>query len=305
MMIECGQQFSRRVLVADHEPSSRRAIVSMLEKIGYAVEVVNDGEAAWQRLQQEDAPQLVVLDGVMPGLAGGEVCRRIRALRREDYAYAYIIVLTPGSEVADVLAAYEAGVDDYMDKPLESQELRFRLRAGERVLALQEKLHFLATRDELTGLFNRRMMLDVMRTELARSRRNGEGFCLGLLDLDCFKQVNDAYGHLAGDAVLCEAAVRVRESVREYDTAGRWGGEAFVVVLSAADAAAGRVVLERIRERISEKMVDLDGVLVEVTVSIGGVVFSADKTIDQLIREADQALHRAKEAGRNRVCFYE
>lgn len=296
---------ARRILVADDEPISRQVLTSMLEKLGYEVEAVNDGIAAWQRLQQPDAPRLVILDWIMPGLEGIEVCRRVRAWRQDDYSYVYMILLTSRSGMQEVVSAYEAGVDDYMVKPFELQDLRFRLRAGERVLDLQEKLHLLATRDELTGLFNRRMMLDVLRSEVARARRTGEPFCLGMLDLDHFKQINDTYGHLAGDAILREAAARMQESVRCYDTLGRWGGEEFLIVMSAADLAAGKVILERVRSSLAAQLVTVAGVDIVVTASLGGTAFKQGDTIDQLIRGADEALYRAKREGRNRVCFYE
>lgn len=296
---------ARRILVADDEPISRQVLTSMLEKLGYEVEAVNDGIAAWQRLQQPDAPRLVILDWIMPGLEGIEVCRRVRAWRQDDYSYVYMILLTSRSGMQEVVSAYEAGVDDYMVKPFELQDLRFRLRAGERVLDLQEKLHLLATRDELTGLFNRRMMLDVLRSEVARARRTDEPFCLGMLDLDHFKQINDTYGHLAGDAILREAAARMQESVRCYDTLGRWGGEEFLIVMSAADLAAGKVILERVRSSLAAQLVTVAGVDIVVTASLGGTAFKQGDTIDQLIRGADEALYRAKREGRNRVCFYE
>lgn len=304
-MSDNGKVPARRILVADDEPISRQVLTSMLEKLGYEVEAVHDGLAAWQRLQQPDAPRLVILDWIMPGLEGIEVCRRVRAWRQDDYSYVYMILLTSRSGMQEVVSAYEAGVDDYMVKPFELQDLRFRLRAGERVLDLQEKLHLLATRDELTGLFNRRMMLDVLRSEVARARRVGEPFCLGMLDLDHFKQVNDTYGHLAGDAILREAALRMQDSVRCYDTLGRWGGEEFLIVMSAADLAAGRVILERIRSSLTDRRVVVAGVEIAVTASIGGAAFRQGDTIDQLIRAADEALYRAKREGRNRVCFYD
>ena len=304
-MSDNGKVPARRILVADDEPISRQVLTSMLEKLGYEVEAVHDGLAAWQRLQQPDAPRLVILDWIMPGLEGIEVCRRVRAWRQDDYSYVYMILLTSRSGMQEVVSAYEAGVDDYMVKPFELQDLRFRLRAGERVLDLQEKLHLLATRDELTGLFNRRMMLDVLRSEVARARRVGEPFCLGMLDLDHFKQVNDTYGHLAGDAILREAALRMQDSVRCYDTLGRWGGEEFLIVMSAADLAAGRVILERIRSSLTDRRVVVAGVEIAVTASIGGAAFRPGDTIDQLIRAADEALYRAKRQGRNRVCFYD
>ena len=304
-MMDNAKASVRRILVADDEPISRQVLTSMLEKLGYEVEAVNDGLAAWQRLQQPDAPRLVILDWIMPGLEGIEVCRRVRAWRQDDYAYVYMILLTSRSGMQEVVSAYEAGVDDYMVKPFELQDLRFRLRAGERVLDLQEKLHLLATRDELTGLFNRRLMLDVLRSEVARARRNGEPFCLGMLDLDHFKQINDTYGHLAGDAILREAAARMQESVRCYDTLGRWGGEEFLIVMSAADSEAGKVILERVRSSLAAHLVTVAGVDIEATASLGGTVFKPGDTIDQLIREADEALYRAKREGRNRVCFYE
>jgi diguanylate cyclase (GGDEF)-like protein len=204
----------------------------------------------------------------------------------------------------------DAGADDYLTKPFHPQELRVRMRAGRRILELQrelldarEELRVQATHDGLTGLWNRASILETLDKELARAQREGHPLTMLMIDLDHFKLVNDSHGHQAGDAVLREAARRIQSSIRRYDTAGRYGGEEFVVVLPATDLAGGMVQAERIRQTIAGEGMTASGKLVEVTCSIGVCAWPASRAGDApvLIHGADEALYEAKRSGRNRV----
>jgi len=184
------------------------------------------------------------------------------------------------------------------------------MRAGWRILELQrelldarEELRVQATHDSLTGLWNRASILETLDKELARAQREGHPLAMLMIDVDHFKLVNDTHGHQAGDAMLREVARRIRSTIRRYDTAGRYGGEEFVVVLPATDLAGGMTQAERIRQTIAGEGVAASGKLVEVTCSIGVCSWPASGPGDAplLIHGADEALYQAKRSGRNRV----
>lgn len=298
-----------KILLAEDDPVSRRGLAAMLRKWGYAVVVTCDGLAAWQALQGEDAPQLAVLDWMMPGMDGLQVCRQVRQLTRESYIY--ILLLTARSRKEDIIAGLDAGADDYLTKPFDVHELQVRLRAGRRILDLQTELiaareaqRQLATHDPLTGVWNRAAILENLHLELARARREGLSVGIIMADLDHFKRINDRYGHLAGDAVLCEAVQRMRGSMRPYDTIGRYGGEEFLLVLPGCDLQEAASVAERLRQCIAESPVRTPEGNIDVTGSFG--VAAAENNsgdVSVLLRAADAALYKAKYNGRNQVAL--
>jgi diguanylate cyclase (GGDEF)-like protein len=248
---------------------------------------------------------------MMPTMDGLEVCRRVRQYESESYVY--LILLTARSQKEDLITGLEAGADDYLTKPFDAQELRMRLRAGQRILNLLEELIFArealreqAQRDSLTRLCNRATVLALLRKELLRAERlhhNGKPTSVSvvLMDLDHFKHVNDTYGHLAGDAVLREAARRMREAVRPYDCLGRYGGEEFLFVFTDCESAAAGALAERLRLGMSQEAMVLAEGQVAVTLSAG--VATSDGTHEALVLvgAADAALYRAKRNGRNQV----
>jgi diguanylate cyclase (GGDEF)-like protein len=302
---EQSERRTNRVLIAEDDPMFRKILTVWLGRWGYRVMVAEDGTAAWNLLQQDDAPELLILDWVMPGIDGPELCRRIR--RSSSTPYQYILLVTARNESQDVVNGLEAGADDYLTKPFDQNELRARLRVGNRILALQadliesrEKLRFQATHDSLTGLWNRASVLDMLHREMDRANRN-EGFTgVLMLDLDHFKRVNDKYGHLAGDAVLKSAADRIAEMVRPYDIVGRYGGEEFLVVLPNCDIEQSRQTAERICAAVGEVPILLGNREIRVTVSIGATACAANTFQEnQLLAIADIALYKAKDAGRN------
>jgi two-component system, cell cycle response regulator len=297
-----------RILAAEDNPISQTMLRSMLTKWGYDVVTAGDGNEAWQVLQSSDAPRMAILDWMMPGQDGVEVCRRLRAAGQEPYTY--ILLLTARSDAQDLVEAIDAGADDYLTKPFNSSELRARLRAGCRIVELQqqlleaqEALRERATHDGLTGIFNRSAIMEILRQELARAAREIKPLSILMADLDHFKEVNDAYGHLAGDEVLREAARRMKSSVRRYDSIGRYGGEEFLVVLPGCDHVESWMLGERLRQAISAESFAVNQVLSPISCSVGCATqpTAADYDADALIRLADCALYGAKYSGRNRT----
>jgi len=296
------------VLIADDETVSRRMLARMLTTAGYEVVAARDGDEAWQILEREDAPRLAILDWMMPGMTGPDVCRKLRGRNREPYTY--VLLLTARTDKQDVVEGMDAGADDYVTKPFEARELQVRLRAGRRILDLQadlvkarEALRDQATHDPLTGLWNRYALLEALEREHSRAAREGTPLAAIMVDLDHFKGVNDTYGHLAGDAVLREAAGRMQAVVRSYDLVGRYGGEEFLIVLPGTSGVNAAQLAERLRAAVAHDPVGHDLLRIPVTASFGvgasGTRPSGDAQM--LIRLADEALYRAKEKGRNCV----
>jgi len=290
-----------RVLLAEDELVSSRKLVAMAKSWGYAPILVNDGSKAWEALQQPDAPRLAVLDWMMPGLDGPEVCR---LLRTRGEPYVYVLLLTSRSDKEDIVVGLAAGADDYVTKPYSPLELRHRLNTGRRIIELQEQIRALARRDALTGLLNRGAVLEVLTSEVVRARREQTPLSIIMVDFDHFKGVNDTYGHLAGDAVLREIARRMSEQVRPYDAVGRYGGEEFLLVLPNCAHDEAVEVAERLRVRAASEPVVFEGTSITVAISLG-LACQARILSDEpepLIAAADAALYEAKRTGRNRFC---
>jgi two-component system, cell cycle response regulator len=297
-----------KILIADDSIVSRHLLEATLHKWGYDVLVACDGAEALELLQREDAPALIILDWMMPGMTGVEVCRRIRERDREPYTY--ILLLTSKSQKEDLIEGMEAGADDYITKPFDQNELQVRLRAGTRLVDLQaqllkarEDLREQATRDSLTRLWNRSSILGELGRELARSERDARPLGIVIVDLDHFKQVNDTYGHLAGDAVLREAARRMQGSIRQYDSIGRYGGEEFLILFPGCGDAECYSQADRLRKQLGQTEMSVNDCALRITASFGVTVAMPGErwTEEALIRKADEALYVAKKSGRNRV----
>ncbi len=295
-----------KILLAEDDFTSRSMLAAILKKWGYDPVITQDGAAAWEELQKPDAPRLALLDWNMPGLEGLEVCRRLR--RKETTDPSYVILLTGRTEKGDIVQGLEAGANDYISKPYDNAELLARIRVGARMLELQsslletqEALAHQASHDALTGLFNRRAILDQLGKELARALRQGGRLSVGMCDIDHFKEVNDRLGHQAGDEVLVAFARILQACLREYDYVGRYGGEEFLIIASNPSAQGVDVLYERLRRQVVETGIQTRAGEVSLTVSIGTAAAAGPATVDQLIAAADTALYQAKAEGRDRV----
>ena len=298
-----------KILIADDDSHALNFLEQILVGWGYEVIAVRNGNQAWQALLSDDAPRLVLLDWMMPEMDGVDLCRKVRSEKKEPYTY--IIVLSARQREESIIAGMEAGADDYITKPFNIDELSVRLRAGRRIIELQSELiaarqifQERASHDSLTGLWNHEEILGILRRELARADRAGN--CVGAImaDLDFFKNVNDTYGHMAGDSVLRGTAQKIRSIVRSYDFVGRYGGEEFMVILPDCNMECAAIFAERIRRFMSnDSMNTLEG-MIPITISLGVAVSCKDTNKadpSSLVKAADEALYQAKEKGRNRV----
>ncbi|MCG5513055.1 diguanylate cyclase [Ectothiorhodospira shaposhnikovii] len=297
-----------RILIAEDDLTSRTLLVSLLEKAGHEVIETRDGMEAWRMLRMPDAPRLAILDWMMPEMDGIDVVRRVRGLRTE--LPTFIIMLTCRDTKADLIHALDSGADDYLVKPFDAGELRARMGVGIRIIQLQEALlqsredmAYQATHDPLTGLPNRRAILEHLERERERCIRNGEMLAIGMCDVDRFKTINDTHGHQTGDEVLCGIAHLLRESVRSYDAVGRLGGEEFLIVAAMPVGADPWQLFDKLRQQLCRTPIVTRAGALPVTLSIGVCAAARDSSLDEMLALADEALYQAKSQGRNRtVC---
>jgi diguanylate cyclase (GGDEF)-like protein len=302
-----------QILVADNNPVFQDVLQKMLSSWGYEVILAGDGPKACALLQADDGPRMAILASSLPGMDAVEICRRIRSLNRLHYVYLLLLTekgatFAPASE--ELLAAMDAGADDYITRPFHSPEFRARLQVGRRIVKLQERLlraheelYEQATRDSLTGLWNRIAIIQILDSEIARATRAGTSLGVIMADIDHFKHVNDTYGHLAGDTVLREATARMSKTMRKYDSVGRYGGEEFLVVIPGCQFAGALAAAERLREAVGSSPYAVPGGPCSTSGSFGLAWTANCDSADpnRLLWEADSALCAAKRAGRNRV----
>ena len=295
-----------KILLAEDSTFYRRMISDHLNQWGFDFVCARSGKEAWKLLTKQDAPRLVLLDWVLPDIEGIELCRRLR--NRPEEQYTYTVLLTAKCQKGEMLEAMDAGADDFLAKPFDPPELKARLLVGKRIVELQHKLisannalHFSATHDFLTRIWNRAEILAFLQRELARARRDTTTVGLILVDVDHFKKVNDQFGHQTGDLVLQEIARRFSHCVREYDGLGRYGGEEFLIILTGCNLATTVRRANEIRTVISNEPILGPHGVIPVSVSMGVSVAEASEDIELLLRRTDTFLYEAKRNGRNRV----
>jgi two-component system, cell cycle response regulator len=290
------------VLVAEDNPVMQTVIKFMLSSWGYQPVLTVNGSEAWEILRGEGAPRLALLDWMMPGVDGVELCRRVRAAGREPYTY--LMLLSGRTDSSDLIRAMEAGADDYLRKPFDAQELRVRLNAGRRIIQLQEQLvaareelRDQTMRDSLTGLLNHAHILAALQEAL----RGDEPVSVLLADLDRFRQINDSFGHPAGDDVLREFCRRFRAVLPSNAALGRYGGEEFLAVLPRCDSSTARALAELLRDAVRTETFTAGAAAFPVTCSVGIACCENPHTSDAptLLRQVDEALFWAKRECRN------
>jgi diguanylate cyclase (GGDEF)-like protein len=290
-----------KILLVEDSYIDRHKVGGYLTDWGLDHVAVGSGTEAVKLLESAEPPTMALLDWLLPGLDGIDICRRIRKLGNGSYIYT--VMLTSKNRKQDLLMAMEAGADDYLSKPVDPSELRARIMAGKRILELQQSLRFAATHDFLTGLLNRSEILAALQREFSRSGREGKSATVILADIDHFKRVNDSLGHAAGDEVLKEVARRMKSDLRPYDVVGRYGGEEFLIILPGCDLPNGVRRAEQIRNQIANEPVHTPAGPVSATVSMGVTVttFGPDLTSAEILQQADVSLYKAKNNGRNRT----
>ncbi|MBN1222824.1 MAG: diguanylate cyclase [Candidatus Aminicenantes bacterium] len=296
-----------KVLIAEDDKTCSTMLEQNLNKWGYDVLKAEDGKKAWKVIQEKEV-QIVILDWIMPKMDGLELSKKIRGQKRNTYIY--IIMLTIKDQQKDIRTGFASGVDDYITKPFDIHELRARLQTGKRIIGLQEqlldsqkKLHEIATHDTLTNLLNRYEILNVLQDEFHRSVREQKPISTIMLDIDFFKNINDAYGHDVGDEVLVEVALRLKKILRRYDKVGRYGGDEYLVVLPNCSMRDATRIAERLRRAVSHEKTETAAGKIHVTISVGCASSENEsmQNIENLVKSSDKAMYHAKNMGRNCV----
>jgi len=297
-----------RIVLIDDDPAIVRLLRAVLASTGMEIIACSTGAEGLEVLDRQ-AWQICLLDRGLPDLDGIEICRRIKADARFD---ARQVIMFSGYDSLDArVEALNLGADDYITKPFHPTEVRARLNAARRVVEMQQQLvdmarqlEELSGRDDLTGIFNRRHFGATLDRAFEHSHRYRRPLSVAIIDVDHFKNINDSFGHQAGDAVLAEVAKRFSQSVRSSDYLARYGGEEFVVLLPETQLEDAMSFSEKLRAAIASAPVPIaEGCALPVTVSVGTACLAHTQfnCPSEMIGAADQALYRAKRKGRNRV----
>ncbi len=296
-----------KILIAEDDLISSKILQRNLLHWGYYVVPARSGAEAWQALQDEEL-RMALLDWMMPGMDGIEVCRKIR--RRKKYKYTYIILLSAKDRKQDIITGLSSGADDYMTKPVNFLELRARLQTGKRIIDLEDKLLFvqkqlkdLASRDSLTKIWNRSESVKFLSEEMERGHREGVPTGVILLDVDHFKKINDFYGHDIGDQALLQVVSRLKRKIRKSDKIGRYGGDELIIILPRCNSSEIFKIAERLRLAVAKKAMKTELDMVPLTISAGCVTSDVTGILsaERFIKFADEALLKAKSQGRNCV----
>jgi len=287
-----------KILIIDDSADALAVAKARLAHEGHEILCADGGREGLQTAGREN-PDLVLLDVDMPDMTGFEVCRRLK----EDAATCSIpvIFLSGSGGTDDKVRGLDLGAVDFVTKPFDTFELRARVRAALRTKHLQDLLRDYALIDPLTELPNRRALDERLQQEWARLLRHGGGLSAIMADLDHFKEVNDQFGHPAGDEVLRQVAQRLTGGCRESDMAARYGGEEFVVVAPETSPQAAVDFADRLRMSICSRPLQVHGKTLGITASFGVAGHEGLKAPEEMIQAADEALYRAKSAGRNCV----
>jgi diguanylate cyclase (GGDEF)-like protein len=334
--METPKESNRTILVVDDNPQNIQLAATHLKEEGYRIAFSQHGLDAIEKAKNT-VYDLILLDIMMPEIDGFEVCSRIKAL--PEYKDIPIIFLTAKADKQSIVRGLDAGAVDYVAKPFFGKELLARVRTHLRIRAFQEKLEEInaemnrellksmkmaedlekaqaelqqvnrqlydrATKDPLTGLFNRRKMIDLLEYERERSKRKKTSYSVIICDIDHFKKVNDSYGHDCGDLILQQVTEKVCEMIREQDQLARWGGEEFLLLLPETDEEGAHTLSEKVRKSIEDDSFSCPSAKIAITMTFGIAVAEKEEDPDRCIKKADIALYNGKTGGRNQSVVF-
>ena len=289
---------SMTIMIVDDTAENINVLRLTLANFGCKIAVALNGKMALDLIPKLK-PDLILLDVMMPGINGFDVCRTLK--KDPDLKDIPVIFITANGDSNHVVEGFEAGAVDFIVKPFRTEEVCARVKTHLSLSAALRKLTQSNETDPLTGLFNRRAFMKKAATEVARFKRSHKPFTLLFGDIDFFKNINDTYGHSAGDDILVAISKILNTEKREIDQVARWGGEEFLVLLPETSSKGGLEHGNKIRELIAATTITHEGQEIKVTMSFGLSEFDGELTLDKTIDLADQRLYKAKNSGRNKV----
>ncbi|OQX25650.1 MAG: hypothetical protein BWK80_14495 [Desulfobacteraceae bacterium IS3] len=304
------------ILIVDDNTKNLQVLAEILRSMSYRVAMVKDGFRALNFVAKK-APDLILTDIVMPEMDGFEVCRRLKS--DENTKDIPLIFISALNNIPQKVKAFKLGGVDYITKPFQKEEVLARVRTHLELKHSREELKLsyrklqkayheleLAARtDSLTKLSNRRDIIEKIEHEKRKNEESGKPFSLILSDIDNFKEFNDEYGHDCGDFILISVAELMRSEIRQQDSAARWGGEEFLILLPETDLKGGEIVAEAIRRDLSDRHYNYGSYDLRISMTFGISSYSPSQSIDSCIRMADEALYRGKKAGKNCIVLSE
>lgn len=313
----------QKILIVDDSRMNLKLLTDFLKE-QYEIFTADNGNAALM-VAEEALPDLILMDVIMPGMDGFTACSMLK--NNPKTADIPVIFITAQNNAEDIVRGFNAGGVDYLTKPLNHLELNVRVKThielkksreelmrytqqmeelikeinqkNEQLKEAYDNISRAAMTDLLTGLPNRRYMIEKIKDEMARFKRYGRVFSFILGDIDFFKKINDRFGHECGDYVLKAIAELMKSKLREQDIVCRWGGEEFLLLLPETDLNGALAIAERLRKGIEALKMVYEGSSVKVTITMGVAVFSKDSGVDEAIKKADDALYIGKGKGRN------
>lgn len=303
------------ILVVDDISTNLKLLRLILEPIGYSLAFAKGGYQAIEKVKASK-PDLILLDLMMPEINGLEVCKQLKS--DPEYANIPIIFITASNEQEHIVKAFELGAVDYINKPFKRAELFARIRNHLLLKHTIDKLKStqielknalaevqkIANTDPLTKALSRRRLFNLGYQEFNRVSIYGKALSILLMDLDNFKKINDNYGHQAGDKALCRVVKSIKNTIRNVDFLGRYGGEEFMAILPETNGKKALILAEEIRKMVSSNIIKTEKGSILLTISIGVSTYSAkDQSLDDIISRADKAVYQAKQQGRNKCCL--
>lgn len=287
------------ILIVDDEPANIYLLEELLSD--YNTISANSGYELFQELEK-NFTDLILLDIMMPGIDGLMLANQLKD--NDKYRDIPVIFISAKDSGADVAEGLNVGADDYIKKPFDDAELLARISKVLNNTKTKTELYIKATRDNLTGIFNREYFFESLSLRILKAYRERAGFSIGIIDIDYFKKVNDTYGHQSGDRVLKNLTQFISQSLREYDVFARYGGEEFIFLLDGLERNQAAIIIDRIREQVAVTEIDPENNL-RITFSCGlSDLFEAENQediADFLIKIADRRLYIAKSTGRNKI----
>lgn len=288
-----------KILIAEDDPVSHHLLESLLIKWNYEVVSASDGREALEMLQRKDSPPMAILDWMMPEIDGVTVCREVRKLKKDRYTY--ILLLTAKGQKADIIDGLKAGADDYIIKPFSSHELEMRIRAGRRIMELEEKLHDMSFKDSLTDIYNRRGFFTLSEHQLIMAGRQKRTLLLLFADIDNLKEINDTYGHKEGDSALIETARILKETYRKSDIIARIGGDEFAVLFMVESENDTEAIKDRLQKKLETYNKKCGKYMLSISFGISSFNPRSAHDIEHVLSQADELMYEQKKSKQSQL----